>query len=200
MAPDPVEDGDGLVGHLDHYPGLAEDEDGFEDEDGCPDEAVPGECLDVDYIYISDRLCFPSGGASIPANEEPILAAIATALASVADVERLAVVGGAATDEPDPESLSRARAEAVAVELVRRGVDLERLEAHGVGTGAPRDADPARDRAVWFVVLRFHGQEVRSAEDPSALLLSDPSGCNAVLGSGQMPRCGCVEQGARKAL
>ncbi|NKN33818.1 OmpA family protein [Marichromatium bheemlicum] len=97
----------------------------------------------------NDTLRFPTGAATLPADELPVLDQIVALLADNPGLT-LRIVGhtdSAGSDALNLE-LSRQRAEAVRAGLIERGLDPERVEAEGVGEAGPIASNAtARGRA-----------------------------------------------------
>jgi outer membrane protein OmpA-like peptidoglycan-associated protein len=128
-------DGDGIPDDRDACPETAETVNGFEDDDGCPD--------DVSLALPDVQLRFASGSADLPASVPELDEAAAVMLAN----RSLRVEIGGHTDSVGREDANRAlserRAEAVRAYLVARGVAAERLTAVGYG-----ESDPVADNAT----------------------------------------------------
>ena len=160
------QDGDGVPDKDDGCPNEAEDKDGFQDEDGCPEpdndrDGIPDEddecpeltgdrehhgCPAHTYvkiengtIFIFGKVQFRSGSAVIDRNSEPLLDQIAEGLNANSQVKRVQIEGH--TDNVgDPrinQKLSEARADAVKQALERRHVDGDRLATRGFGETKP---------------------------------------------------------------
>jgi hypothetical protein len=72
------------------------------------------------------------------------------------------VIGHASDDEKKPEALAEARARRVRYEIVKRGVDATRVEAHGVGATRPLDTrDQRKNRYVSTEVIAY-GRQLQS--------------------------------------
>lgn len=126
-CPDPDNDGDGIPDISDKAPLLAEVFNGFEDEDGAPDKAPP-------------RLEeFEAEIGAIRFEKNQTLAEADSAIEAVAELLvrypflRATVVGHSDTlgDERTKARVSEARAQSVRRELIRAGVDSERVVAEG---------------------------------------------------------------------
>ncbi|MEO8840915.1 MAG: OmpA family protein [Kofleriaceae bacterium] len=160
------QDHDGVLDKDDRCPNEAEDRDGFEDEDGCPEadndeDGIPDEddeCPDLSgdrehrgcpahtyvkiengKIFIFGKVQFRSGSAVIDRNSEPLLDQIAQGLNANSQVKHVRIEGY--TDNVgDPrinQRLSEARANAVKDALERRHVDSDRLVTRGFGENRP---------------------------------------------------------------
>jgi OmpA-OmpF porin, OOP family len=180
-------DGDGASDARDRCPTEAEDCDGFQDADGCPDldndadgvldvcDACPGEpgppgSLDGcprrvvvarSHIQIVEYVYFPAGSARPEAASRNIFEALAKVLEENPEIGVVGCVGHAAAGERSPDSLSMSRGVAGCEELVRRGIARDRVVPQGAGVRDPLDADAAsaRNRRVSFVVVRMRGVE-----------------------------------------
>ena len=173
-CPDP--DDDGVYGPADRCPDDAEDRDGFEDGDGCPEldndgDGVPDDadrcrdepgvvqwqgCNDVEIL-----LLFDLASAQLLPEGQATLDSVAEILRSHGSLERVVVEGH--TDDSGSvelnQTLSLERARAVAAELVARDVPRALLEPQGFGATRPavdcsglegpaREAAMARNRRV----------------------------------------------------
>lgn len=159
-------DGDGVRGHRDRCPNQAEDEDGFEDWDGCPEsdndrDGIPDdddECPDMPgdsahdgcpartyvkivdgKIYIFGKVQFATGSARIDHRSEVVLDQVAAALRANPQVRHVRIDGH--TDNiGGPEvnrQLATERSAAVKDALQHRGVSDARLSIRGVGEAQP---------------------------------------------------------------
>lgn len=153
-------DGDGLLDPDDACPFDAEDPDGFQDDDGCPDEGPSRVVVTSTALEIDDRIFFALGRAVIQPQSFPILEELAKVILEHPHIERIAVEGH--TDDVGSDvvnlRLSQRRAEAVRDFLVAKGVDPSRLEAVGFGESRPidtnrTDSGRARNRRVEFTIL-----------------------------------------------
>ncbi len=159
-------DGDGVLDKDDACPREIEDEDGFEDLDGCPepdndhdgvldaDDECPelkGEanrrgCPSRTYVKIEDgqitiigKIQFQTGSAEIENDSSPLLDQIGQALVANPQIKKMRIEGH--TDDVGDSAvnlkLSDDRAKAVKAALVKRGVDDDRLETRGLGETNP---------------------------------------------------------------
>jgi outer membrane protein OmpA-like peptidoglycan-associated protein len=146
-------DEDGVLGAADRCPDKAETKNGFEDDDGCPDE-VPAAHLDGNAMVLKEPLTFQSSGA-LAASSNAVMDAIAEVLKKEAAIETLEI--GAHMKQGGNAGLdglaSKARASAVARALEQRGVDSGRLSAKGHGAKCGHASDSVR-----LVVTRRGGQ------------------------------------------
>jgi outer membrane protein OmpA-like peptidoglycan-associated protein len=155
VAQDPDPDRDGILSIDDLCRTDAEDKDGFEDEDGCPDldndgdkiadadDQCPNEpetyngsndldgCPDrvgiviADLIEVPDRITFPKGSSALPATE--LVAAIATLMTNNPQLAPLHIRGHATPREKFRAALARQRAVVVRDALIAAGIDPGRL-------------------------------------------------------------------------
>jgi OmpA-OmpF porin, OOP family len=159
-------DHDGIRNLEDRCPDQPEDEDGFEDSDGCPEydndhDGVPDdedECPDQagprsndgcpergrvilrrGRIVIFGKVHFDTGSAHIQKRSYPLLDQIADVMKEHHEVGHVVVEGY--TDNVGPPAmnlrLSRERAAAVRQALIERGVSSGRLRAEGFGEAHP---------------------------------------------------------------
>jgi OOP family OmpA-OmpF porin len=159
-------DGDGVQDKDDRCPNEAEDVDGFEDEDGCPDpdndhDGIPDEedecpelagpashngCPAKTYvriengkIYIFGKVQFRTGSAEIDSRSNQLLDQIGEALNANPQVKHVQIQGH--TDNVGGrginQKLSEARADSVKDALEKRHVDGGRLETRGYGEMRP---------------------------------------------------------------
>jgi outer membrane protein OmpA-like peptidoglycan-associated protein len=167
-------DHDGIRNLEDRCPDEPEDEDGFEDNDGCPepdndhdgvlddDDECPDQAgprgndgcpergqviLRRGRIYIIGKVHFDTGSAHIQKRSNALLDQIAFLMKEHREIHQVVIEGH--TDNVGPPDLnlrlSRERADAVKVALVERGVHHERLRTQGFGESHPMA--PNRTRA-----------------------------------------------------
>ena len=159
-------DNDGVRDKDDQCPYRAEDIDGFEDQDGCPDpdndhDGIPDEddecpelagdtahrgCPAKTYvkiqngkIFIFGKVQFRSGAAEIDPNSNALLDQIAEALNANPGVKRVVIEGHTDNvgDSKMNQKLSEERARSVKDALEKRHVDGDRLETRGYGESRP---------------------------------------------------------------
>ena len=159
-------DGDGVLDKDDRCPNEAEDPEGFQDEDGCPDydndqDGIPDAddaCPDISgdrehngcpahtyvkiengTIFIFGKVQFRSGSAEIDKNSDQLLDQLAQGLDANSQVKHVRIEGYTDNvgDAGVNQRLSQARAESVKQALVRRHVDGDRLETRGLGETRP---------------------------------------------------------------
>jgi outer membrane protein OmpA-like peptidoglycan-associated protein len=126
-------------------------------EGGAPPPATPGFITiapNRDYFGL-EPIEFTAGSATLEGSFAASIEGLASFMRSGREIDRVACVGYVSQDEPDVPGLAEARAIAVARELVARGVESVRIEAHGSPERQPRDAEmPGRERRAEMRVLR----------------------------------------------
>jgi outer membrane protein OmpA-like peptidoglycan-associated protein len=168
-------DRDGIADSVDKCPGDAETLNGYEDQDGCPDLSPQSFVTAGDITKIVERIAFEHDSAAIRPASFAMLDAIAVVLKmQPQQFPLVALEGHAADNEHSPMKLSLARASAVRVGLLARGVDADRLLARASGTTAPSctaetESCWAHERTVEFVTIA-------TAKSASA---SEPEGSRA---------------------
>jgi outer membrane protein OmpA-like peptidoglycan-associated protein len=159
-------DRDGVMDKDDQCPDEAEDEDGFQDEDGCPDpdndnDGIPDsrdECPDVPgdeahdgcpaktyvrvengRIFIFGKVQFATGSDQVDRRSEPLLHQIAEALKENPGVGHVRIDGHTDNvgDRGFNQTLSEKRAASVREELIKRGIAPDRLSTKGYGESKP---------------------------------------------------------------
>lgn len=174
LPPDPKDgcksqdpDGDGVAGDADKCPDKAETKNSFEDEDGCPDEPPSAVAVHADRVEIKEQIRFETGKDAIDHASDKLIETIAKALKDNPDIDYVEIAGHADKRGADAanKTLTQKRSEAVIAELVKDGVDKNRLR--GVGYGSlclldKGDSEEAhgKNRRVEFVVLRRGGVDL----------------------------------------
>jgi len=128
-------DGDGFPNKTDKCADQPETKNGFEDEDGCPDE-LPQEVKR--FTGAIPGIAFETGKATIKPTSFPTLDAAAKVLSDYAAL-RVEISGhtdSTGTAERNLQ-LSQERANAVKIYLVGRGIAPERIETRGAGPNEP---------------------------------------------------------------
>jgi len=149
-------DGDGIDASLDRCPKEPESKNGFEDQDGCPDE-VPAEIKR--FTGVIPGINFKQGTAEIAATSYPVLDEATKILVDYPSIQ-IEVSGHTSSEgaEKRNQELSVARAEAVKKYFVDKGVLPERVVARGAGASEPVADNETRDgreqnRRIEFRVL-----------------------------------------------
>ena len=134
-CPDPDADKDGVPVPQDQCPDEPETVNGFEDDDGCPDE-VPEEVKQ--FTGVIKGIHFDFGKSTIRPDSHALLEQAAQVLQDYPTL-KLEISGhsdSVGSRERNME-LSQARAEAVKQYLVGQGISAERLTTRGVGPDEP---------------------------------------------------------------
>ncbi len=139
VAPDgcPIrdKDHDGIPDDKDKCPDKPETMNGFQDEDGCPDELPKAV---KKFTGVVKGITFAFGKATIRPQSRPVLNAAVKVLKEYKDL-RVKITGH--TDNigkhDDNVELSRKRAESVKAYMVEHGIDTDRIETQGMGPDEP---------------------------------------------------------------
>jgi OOP family OmpA-OmpF porin len=128
-------DKDGILEGADKCPDQPETANGFQDQDGCPDE-VPAAIKK--FSGVIRGIQFATNSADITPGSKPLLDEAAKVLKEF-DELKLEISGHTDTQGPRDHNLelSTKRAEAVKAYLVEQGVQPERLQARGAGPDEP---------------------------------------------------------------
>src|SRR6476646_5963492 len=130
-------DSDGIPDAADQCPDDPETRNGNQDDDGCPDFLPQPPASPSDVARIVERIGFQYDSAEIRPPTYLMLDAIAVVLKlQPQQFPLVALEGHAAVNEHSPMRLSLARASAVLVALLSRGVDPGRLLARASGAMA----------------------------------------------------------------
>lgn len=149
-------DADGLPNPEDRCIDEPETRNGFEDDDGCPDE-IPVELVEI--AGVMEGIFFDNDKDVIKPNSQPVLDHAVETLQRFGDV-RVRIVGH--TSSPGGYrhniDLSQRRAASVKRYLTEHGVDEARLETDGVGPDQPIDTNgtpegQARNRRIEFTII-----------------------------------------------
>lgn len=166
-------DGDGIADDLDRCPDEAENRNGFEDADGCPDRVphlevvdvcAPGDDCNVRFdgcaISILERVEFRYDRSELDPRSFPLLDSVARVILGHPWIQQVEIQGHTDGDgSPDYNlKLSQGRALAVTNYLVSKGIDATRLIARGYGMSAPLAPNTtahgkAQNRRVEFVIV-----------------------------------------------
>lgn len=155
-CPEADTDGDGLQDSIDECLDEPENFNGFEDEDGCPDQ-VPQDVKKLTGAI--EGIGFETGSAVIRKESRATLDAVVATLGEHPQI-RIEIAGHTdSTGTYDRNlALSRDRAEAVRDYLVEHGIDASRLQTRGAGPDEPRETNlteegRAANRRIEFTVL-----------------------------------------------
>ncbi len=156
-CPLPDSDGDGIPDKLDKCPTQPETKNGYQDDDGCPDE-IP-EAVKK-FSGKVEGIVFANGKAVILPSSFPVLDRAAKVLKDYPQV-KLEIQGHTDNvgDHDKNILLSQQRAEAVVKYLVDQGIGKERLTAKGYGPDKPvadnkTKAGKAANRRVEFLLVQ----------------------------------------------
>ena len=133
-------------------PQRAGDENGIDDDDGCPDS---GTGVPRERVELSDTILFEAGKAKLSKEALAVISRIADRLVANPQVRRVRIEGHAERNEPRTTAIAQQRADAVRALLIERGVDAGRLQAVGYGSTRPATAGASRaqSRRVEFIVI-----------------------------------------------
>lgn len=156
------QDGDGITDDRDQCIDKPETHNGFQDEDGCPDE-LPEEVKEFQGVI--EGIEFELDSAIIRDVSKPFLDRAVKVLRDYPDI-RIEIVGHT-DDQGTPEyneKLSRERAEAVEKYFVDQGIDDARLETRGAGEKEPLTSNAteegrAKNRRTEFKILKRERQQ-----------------------------------------
>ena len=155
-CPDLDSDHDGIPDRRDQCPNEPETRNGYQDQDGCPDQ-LPS--VLQKFSGAIEGIVFKTGSAEIDKRSDVTLANVVKALKEFADT-RVEITGH--TDNVGKEAantkLSDDRARSVKAWLVGHGIAAERLDAQGFGPTRPiadnsTAAGRSKNRRVEFKLL-----------------------------------------------
>ena len=153
-------DGDGIPDDRDRCPDQAENKNGFQDEDGCPDEMQVKQTELSNSAVILTGVNFASGKATLTDESLPVLDETANTL--ILDRSAIVEIRGY-TDNvgkaEDNQLLSERRAEAVRRYLISKGISADRITALGFGERYPiaDNSTPqgrAKNRRIEFIRVK----------------------------------------------
>ncbi len=150
-------DGDGIIDSKDKCPNAAETKNGFEDDDGCPDE-LPAKVKS--FTGVIQGIEFDRDKATIRPNSSAVLDKSAAVLSEFPSL-RVLITGhtdNTGTREKNVQ-LSKERAESVKAYLVGKGIVATRVETKGAGPDEPIDSNVTaagrqRNRRIEFRLLK----------------------------------------------
>ena len=158
------DDNDGILNDVDQCIDRPETDNGFEDEDGCPDELPE---VVRQFTGVIEGIEFGYDSTDITEATKPVLDRAIKVLEDYPDI-RIEIVGHTDNEgTPDyNEKLSKDRAEAVKGYLVEQGIDADRIETRGAGETEPLASNEtkegrAQNRRTEFKVIK----RVRRAEE-----------------------------------
>ena len=161
-CPEEDKDKDGIADRVDKCPDKPENYNGFQDDDGCPDNRPTLVTQTADAIEIKGSVQFATNSAKIVGGRSfQILDGVAALMVHNLRIQKVEVQGH--TDNRGGEAnnmkLSQERAEAVVKYLTEKGVQASRLTAKGYGQDEPiadnkTRAGRQKNRRVEFKILR----------------------------------------------
>ncbi|MBL0194553.1 MAG: OmpA family protein [Myxococcales bacterium] len=150
-------DGDGVMDSADKCPDKAETKNGYEDDDGCPDE-IPADV--ASFSGSIEGVVFKTGSPALDAKSFPVLEKAAEVFKKHPE---LRVEIGGHTDNVGNDktntTLSQKRAESVKAWFVGKGLAANRFEAKGYGPSKPvaENTTPegrGKNRRVEFTLIK----------------------------------------------
>lgn len=158
-CPNKDTDNDGVPVPQDKCPNEPETVNDFQDDDGCPDKKPLAQVVGTE-VKISEKIMFEKGKAAVTPDSMKVVQAVADVLKEHPNIQ-LVEVGGHASKEGDKHAnlaLTQKRVDSVVAELVKLGVDKNRLMAQGYGIYCPVDEGTTEDalehnRRVEFKIL-----------------------------------------------
>ncbi len=128
-------DGDGIIGDADKCPQQPETRNGFEDDDGCPDEMPEAVAR---FTGVIQGINFKQGTSDIEKSSYPTLDSVVEILNKYPSV-RLEVSGHTSSEgtEKRNQELSEERAGAVRKYFIDKGIGEERIVGRGAGASEP---------------------------------------------------------------
>lgn len=155
-CPIPDTDGDGILDPDDKCPTQPETRNGYQDEDGCPDE-IPTAL--AKFTGTIKGIYFDLDKATIKPKSRPVLDRAVAVLKEFPSI-RIEISGHTdSTGSPEyNKTLSGKRAASVKEYLVEHGIDTARIESRGAGMDEPVDtnktaAGRAKNRRIEFTIL-----------------------------------------------
>ncbi|HXI54927.1 MAG TPA: OmpA family protein, partial [Polyangia bacterium] len=161
-CPDPDNDKDGFLDAVDKCPDAAEIFNGFEDDDGCPDQGPALAVMTGSKIEITQQVNFATNKAVIQKSSFKLLATVAKIMTLHPELSKITVEGHTDNSGVAQKNmkLSQDRADAVRQHLVEvNGIEPARLESVGFGPNKPIASNATRkgraqNRRVEFVWTR----------------------------------------------
>jgi outer membrane protein OmpA-like peptidoglycan-associated protein len=156
----PDTDGDGFIDSLDKCPLEPETINGIEDTDGCPDKGKSKVVLTRSKIEILEKVFFDVDKSTIQKRSFQLLDQVVSVLSANPQIEHMRVEGHTDSDGDDNYNfkLSDARAAAVRLYLLTKGIEPARITSAGYGETRPitenkTAAGKEKNRRVEFVIL-----------------------------------------------
>ena len=157
-------DGDGVPTPQDKCPNEKETVNTYQDDDGCPD-TVPLARVEGGEVKISQKIMFQKGKAKIEPDSMKVVEAVAQVLKDHANIQGIEVGGHASSEGQEKANLTltQQRVDSVVAELVKLGIEKNRLVGQGYGQYCPVDtgtseASLEKNRRVEFKILNQDGK------------------------------------------
>jgi outer membrane protein OmpA-like peptidoglycan-associated protein len=184
-CPDKDTDGDGIIDRLDKCPDQPETKNGYQDEDGCPDE-IPAKIKQ--FTGVIQGINFKVSSADLLPSSNGTLNKAVAVLKEFPELKM--EIQGHTDDQPfapkkgatitDNTALSQARAESVTAYFVKNGIDAGRLTSKGYGStmpvenpeglkGAKLNAARAKNRRVEFKLVSSMTQATDAPPPPAPM-------------------------------
>lgn len=154
-------DGDGIVDHLDSCPLDAEDLNGIDDQDGCPDGANQAVVMRNDQLFVQQPIHFLKHSAMLLPDSKNMLERIAKQLGPhKKNIARIRIVGHCDRREVSRRkalALSKTRARIVAKYIILLGINKSLIDIEALGNKQPvnkgrRAREREKNRRVELVI------------------------------------------------
>jgi outer membrane protein OmpA-like peptidoglycan-associated protein len=162
---DPDNDKDGILDGADTCRDQAEDLDGFEDQDGCPEAGGGKVKLSCSKIELGESVYFDTGKDTIQARSFELLDQLTNVLTTAKHILKLRVAGHTDDRGNDKKNLdlSTRRAASVVRYLAAHNIDPARLSSEGHGETEPIASNKtaegrAQNRRVEFQIVEQSGE------------------------------------------
>jgi len=167
-------DGDGLTDGDDRCPTVPETLNGYQDEDGCPDE-IPTQL--ARFTGVIKGIFFGDDSAKIKERSAPVLDRAIEVLREFTTI-RLEISGHSSTGE-EP-GVSGRRAKVVRDYFISKGIDPERLMVRDAGVNEPVDtnktaAGRAKNRRIEFTINVDTTQPAQTLKMPEPRMVEIPA-------------------------
>ena len=156
----PDSDGDGISDAADGCPNAAETQNGFADEDGCPDVVPTRAKVSENQIQLEGKILFDVAMSTIKRDSYSLLDEAAAILNAHPELTRVRIEGHTDSSGADAVNLelSEGRAASVIQYLIGKGVAASRLESKGFGESQPIESNATPEgreanRRVVFVIV-----------------------------------------------
>jgi len=130
----PDRDADGIPDQVDKCPDEPENQNGYEDVDGCPDKGSV--IIEENLVRVLQQIHFQRDSDAVLKESAPMLDEVAKLLQANPRID-VEIQGHASSDEKDPWVVAARRAGAVKSELTSRGAVAARLSVKSFGATSP---------------------------------------------------------------